>query len=82
MSVVDIRQLERSSHTPQTSSIYTFLFVAAVLQREVTLGGLKSAFMQSDKDVSGRSQSQLYASLLEASLLQMGPGLRKVPWFN
>ena len=34
----DIRQLERSSPTPQTSSIYTFLFVAAVLQREVTLG--------------------------------------------
>ena len=59
----DIRQLERSSPTPQTSSIYTFLFVAAVLQREVTLGDLKSAFMQSDKDVSERSQGQLYASL-------------------
>ena len=76
----DIRQLERSSPTPQTSSIYTFLFVAAVLQREVTLGDLKSAFMQSDKDVSERSQGQLYASLLlEAFLLQMGHGLRKVP---
>ena len=36
----DIRQLERSSPTPQTSSVYTFLFVAAVLQREVTLGDL------------------------------------------
>ena len=60
----DIRQLERSSPTPQTSSIYTFLFVAAVLQREVTLGDLKSAFMQSDKDVSERSQGQLNASLL------------------
>ena len=59
----DIRQLERSSPTPQTSSIYTFLFVAAVLQREVTLGDLKSAFMQSDKDVSERSQGHLYASL-------------------
>ena len=59
----DIRQLERSSPTPQTSSIYTFLFVAAVLQREVTLGDLKSAFMQSDKDVSERSQGQLYAIL-------------------
>ena len=48
----DIRQHERSSPTPQTSSIYTFLFVAAVLQREVTLGDLKSVFMQSDKDLS------------------------------
>ena len=59
----DIRQLERSSPTPQTSSIYTLLFVAAVLQREVTLGDLKSAFMQSDKDLSERPQGQLYASL-------------------
>ena len=59
----DIRQLERSSPTPQTSSIYTFLFVAAVLQREVTLGDLKSAFVQSDKDLSERPQGQLYASL-------------------
>ena len=40
----DIRHLVRSSPTPQTSSINTFLFVAAVLQREVTLGDLKSAF--------------------------------------
>ena len=48
----DIRHLERSSPTPQTSSINTFLFVAAVLEREVTLGDLKSAFMQSDEDVS------------------------------
>ena len=59
----DIGQLERSSPTPQTSPIYTFLFVAAVLQREVTLGDLKSAFMQSDKDLSERPQGQLYASL-------------------
>ena len=44
-------------------SIYTFLFVAAVLQREVTLGDLKSAFMQSDEDVSGRPKGKLYASL-------------------
>ena len=64
----DLRQLERSSPTPQTSSIYTFLFVAAVLQREVTLGDLKSAFMQSDKDVSERSQGQLYASLLPGGI--------------
>ena len=71
----DIRQLERSSPTPQTSSIYTFLFVAAVLQREVTFGDLKSAFMQSDKDLSERPQGQLCASLpLEASLLSTGPG--------
>ena len=61
--IPNIRQLERSSPTPQTSSIYTFLFVAAVLQFEVTLGDLKSAFMHSDKDVSERSQGQLYASL-------------------
>ena len=59
----DIQQLERSSPTPQTSSIYTFLFVAAVLQRGATLGDLKSAFMQSDKDLSERPQGQLYASL-------------------
>ena len=59
----DIRHLERSSPTPQTSSIYTFLFVAAVLQREVTLGDLKSAFMQSDEDVSDRPKGKLYASL-------------------
>ena len=58
-----IRHLERSSPTPQTSSIYTFLFVAAVLQREVTLGDLKSAFMQSDEDVSDRPKGKLYASL-------------------
>ena len=48
----DIRQLERSFPTPQTSSIYAFLFVAAVIQREVTLGDLKSG-----------PQGQLYASL-------------------
>ena len=77
----DIRQLERSSPTPQTSSIYTFLFVAAVLQGEVTLADLKSAFMQSDKDLSERPQGQLYASLpLDASLLPTGPGSRKVIW--
>ena len=29
----------------------------------MTLGDLKSAFMQSDKDLSERSQGQLYASL-------------------
>ena len=55
----EIRQLERSSRT-QTSSIFTFLFVAAVLQGEVTP---KSAFMQSEKDLSERPQGQLYASL-------------------
>ena len=64
----DIRQLERSSPTPQTSSIYTFLFVAAVLQREVTLGDLKSAFMQNDKDLSERPQGQLYGSLLPGGI--------------
>ena len=59
----DIRFLERSSPTPQTSSIFTFLFVAAVLQREVTLGDLKSVLMQSDEDVSDRRRGKLYASL-------------------
>ena len=79
----DIRQLERSSPTPQTSSNYTFLFVAAVLQREVTLGDLKSAFMQSDKDLSERPQGQLDASLHPGGLpLADGPGSRKVPSFN
>ena len=48
---------------PQTSSICTFLFVAAVLQPEVTLGDLKSPFMQSDKALSERPQGQLHASL-------------------
>ena len=44
-------------------STYTFLFVAAVLQREVTLGDLKSGFMQSGEDVSDRPRGKLYASL-------------------
>ena len=60
----DIRQLERSSLTPQTSSICTFLFVAAVLQREVTLGDLKAALMQSDKDLSERPQGQALSKSL------------------
>ena len=58
----DIRHLNRSSPTPQTSTIYTCLFVAAVLQREVTLRDLKSAFMQSDEGVSNRPKGTLYAS--------------------
>ena len=65
----DIRQLERSSPTSQTSSTYTFLFVAAVSQREVTVGDLKSAFMQSDKYLSERPQGQLYASLPPGGIL-------------
>ena len=65
----DIRHLERSSPTPQTSSIYTFLFVAAVLQREVTLGDLKSAFMQGDEDVSDRPKGKFYASLPPGGIL-------------
>ena len=59
----DIRQLERSSPTPQTSSIYTFLFVAAVLQREVVLGDCHAAFMQSDEDFADRPKGKLFASL-------------------
>ena len=63
----DIRQLERSSPTPQTSSMYTFLFVAAVLQRRVTRicpKGHRASFTQ--------------VFPLEASLLPTGPGSRKV----
>ena len=37
-------------------------FVAAVLQREVTLGEFKSAITQSDEDVSDRPRGKLYAS--------------------
>ena len=59
----DIRHFKRSSPTPQTSIIYTFLSVAAVLQREVTFGDLNSAFMQSDEDVSDRPKGNLHASL-------------------
>ena len=76
----DIRHLERSSPTQQTSSKYTFLFVAAVLQREVTLGDLKSAFMQSDEDVSDRPKGKLNAIFhLEAFRCPMEHGSRKVP---
>ena len=64
----DIRQVERSSPTPQTSSIYTFLFIVAVLQREVSLGGLTSAFMQSDEDLADRPKGKLYASLLPGGI--------------
>ena len=49
--------------TPQTSSINTFLLVAASLQREVTLGDLETAFMQSDKKVAERPKGKLYASI-------------------
>ena len=72
---------------------YTFLFVAAVLQREVTLGDLKSGFMQSGEDVSDRPRGKLYASLphggipLEGSLIQLNAavyGLVNAPsaWKN
>ena len=40
-----------------------FIVKSQVKVLEVTLGDLKSAFMQSDKDVFERSQGQLYASL-------------------
>ena len=58
----DIRQLERSSPTPQTFSIYIFLFVAAVLQREVTLGDSSQRSCTVTR-VSERPQGQLHASL-------------------
>jgi hypothetical protein len=59
----DIMELERSSPTPQTSSIHTFLLVAASLQREVTLGDCKTAFMQSTTDHGNRPNGKLYAAL-------------------
>ena len=66
-----VRNLESVSEQrqkPRSSSIFTFLFVAAVLQREVVLGGLKSVFMQSDKDLSERPQGQLQARLLPGGI--------------
>ena len=60
----DIRQLERSSLSPQTSSKNAFLFVAPVFQREVALCDLRSAFTQSDRDLVDRPQGKLYARLL------------------
>ena len=42
-----ILELERAAPTPQTTSINVFLLVAACLQRELTLGDLKTAFLQS-----------------------------------
>ena len=65
----DIRYLERSSPPPQTSSIYVFLFAAAVLLREVALEDLKSAFMQSNGNVSDRPSGKLYASLPPGGIL-------------
>ena len=59
----DIMELKRSSPTPQTSSIYTFLLVAASLQRPVGLGDCKTAFMQSDLDHGDRPKGKLYAGL-------------------
>ena len=47
--------------TPQTSSINTFLLIAASLQREVTLGDVKTAFMQGEH--KERPKGKLYASL-------------------
>ena len=75
-----LRLLQRSSPAPQTSAKNTFLFIAAVLQREVSLGDLPSAFMQSDEDLANRPIGKFSASLLpEAFLSPMGHGLRRVP---
>ena len=64
----DTRQLKRSSPTPQTSSICTFLFITAGLHWEVALGDLTSAFMQSDEDLADRPKCKLHASPLTGGI--------------
>ena len=79
----DIRQLDRSSPTPQTFSIYIFLFVAAVLQREVTLGVSSQRSCRVTRMCpKGHRASFTQVFHLEASLLPTGPGWRKVLWSN
>ena len=48
---------------PPRPPLAASLLVAASLQREVTLGDLETAFMQSDKKVAERPEGKLYASL-------------------
>ena len=59
----DILELDRAAPTPQTSSIYTALLVAASLQHRLTLGDLKTAFMQSERAHGDRPKGKLYASV-------------------
>ena len=56
----DLLELQRAAPTPPT--INNFLLVAASLQREVSLGDLKSAFMQSDTSHGSRPKGKIYAS--------------------
>ena len=78
-----LRQLERSCPTPQTSSIYTFLFVAAVLQREVTIGDSSQRSCRVTRICpKGHRASFTQVFHLEASLLPTGPGWRKALWSN
>ena len=58
----DIMELARSAPTPQTSSIYTFLLLAAT-QRELSLVDLKTALMQRDKAEGDRPKGKLYAEI-------------------
>ena len=55
-------ELARSAPTPQTS-IYAFLFLAACTQKELSLGVLKTAFMQSGKEEGERPKGKLYAGM-------------------
>ena len=75
----DIRPLERSSPTPQTSSMYTFLFVAAVLHREVTsVISSQHSWRVTRICLKGHRASFTQVFPLESSLLPTGPGPRKV----
>ena len=55
-------------HHKHPQFTHSCLLQQSVLQREVTLSDFKSAFMQYDKNVSERSQGQLYASLLPGGI--------------
>ena len=62
----------------ETGSGGLLLFIVAVLQREVSLGRLTSAFMHGDEDFADLPKGKHYASPLPgAFLLPMGHGLRK-----
>ena len=56
-------ELARSAPTPQTSSVHTFLLLAASTQRELFLRDLKTAFMQSDQAEGERPKGKLYAEM-------------------
>jgi hypothetical protein len=61
----DLFELRRHSPTPQTSSINSFLQVAACLQRKVGIADAKTAFMQTSTEISKqqRPKGALYAEI-------------------